>query len=400
MQMKSLFVLLGIVGCTSILLSSCVSGRLASQDTEIVQTTPLVSRAPEPITSSIIPGKADWRIIKHALPFKIDLERIVLTEPLRAVVAITSDGRLFRGDLDTGTWSQISHLRKISFVDVAFLSENIGVAIGREIGPLSNTEAEYSLLVTADGGASWSTTFTTRSHVLIKLAIDQGLVIVVGGTWSYEPLGGTTHFVLRSLDLGKTWDDISDRLNEVARGENERVQDYSTAVKIDEFGKFYVLALHGRVYLGSSETSSFQMVADFHDMRAQNGFYQLRVMDNGSIWASGGAMSMEGYWGFIANASGDMAMSYRLDRHYFSDILVNSDNSIISVGSIIKPYDYDGPDDMIAGGIFFSENQGKEWSVLFKSDRSSEFTSIVQLSNSDYLAVGTKGEVVRLIRKF
>ena len=350
--------------------------------------------------SRIIEGKAEWHIIKQEFPSEVDLKKVMWIESSHVIFAISTDGRLFRSELGSNAWSEVSRLQNTSFVDAAFITESIGVAIGREIGPLSNTGAEYCLLVTHDGGISWTPSFTTRSHVLMRLAINQGLLIVVGGTWNFGSMPDTTHFVLRSVDIGNSWEDISSRLNGVApRAKHEQIADYSTGVKIDINGKFYVLSNEGRVFLGSSGTSTFQLVAEFLERRPQTGFYQLRVTNNGSIWASGGAASIEGCWGSIAGTSKDSTMAYWLDRHYFSDIFVNSDNSIIAVGSAQHPDTFGGDNDKNTGVVLISENRGEEWSVVYSSDRPSEFTSIVQLSNSDYLVVGTRSEVVILRRK-
>lgn len=399
MQVMGLVVLFWIVS-TSVFSTSCSSGNLPSQETENMKSEVPVPKSPlDPSPSSIIPSRGDWRIDKQKFPSKVDLKKVVRVPSSQIVFAASSDGRLFRTDPASGTWTQISDVLDTSFVDIAFLSESIGVAIVRDNVPLYKTDAEYRLMETEDGGVNWSTTFSRRAPMLTKLAAGHGVVIAVGGTWDFEPTGDNNHFVLLSLDLGKSWEDISGRLNRASPKMGDRVLDYSTAVDISGNGEVYVLSIHGLVYQGAPDVSEFHLVADFRDLRDQTGFYQLRITDNGSIWASGGAMSMEGYWGFIANASGDTAMSHRLDRHYFSDILVNSDDSIIAAGSIIRPPDYKGPEDMIAGGIFFSENQGKDWSIVYKSSRSSEFTSILQLSNSDFLIVGKKGELVRLTKK-
>ena len=112
-------------------------------------------------------------------------------------------------------------------------------------------------------------------------------------------------------------------------------------------------------------------------------------------------MSIEGSWASIATSSSDTALAYRLDRYYLSDIFVKSDNTIIAVGSMMDSYNIGGRNDGgKAGVVLISKNKGKDWSVVYRSNQSSEFTSIVQLSISNYLIVGTNGEVVSLIHKY
>jgi len=128
-----------------------------------------------------------------------DLLRRVAIAPAGAVFAVSSGGRIFRGDLAGGAWTGIHDEAGLYLRDIAFADDASGWVVGHE----------GLILHTADGGKTWERqelkNWTGRDKPRLNgiAAIDAQRAVLVGefGTVASTRDGGATWTLARTQDL-------------------------------------------------------------------------------------------------------------------------------------------------------------------------------------------------------
>jgi len=299
---------------------------------------------------------------------------------------------------DGGTsWEKQSTLKDFNVTDFYFISPNEGFLAANKLKPSSFPMDNGCLVMkTEDGGKNWENVFNDVNCVFNKINFDKdGIGIVVGRKDVTKPVMDSNHFVLISKDKGKTWTDISEKLNLIEVSPQKQVADFSTNVIFSKKYGIVILSSKGKIYKTLDESKSWSLVSKVMDEPAQTGFRDLGILPDETIWIGGGAATIEGHWGVIALMNSRSGWeSNRLNGYYFSDVEFVSNNEVIAAGRISN---FGGKDEEpMKGVILYSTDRGKNWTTLYKTQTKELFTAIYRISAKKYLITSKTNEEIIL----
>lgn len=293
------------------------------------------------------------------------------------------------------SWKPLNSPKNVGLKDIVFISKSVGFVIGYRL-----RSKEFLILKTENKGQSWKTVYSSDTVSLNKISFDaSGAAWAIGRKNTAEPKQDTVNLVLISNDQGKTWMDVSEPINQLAKNGRGRVGDYLTDIIFPDDKETLILSLRGKIYAAGHQGKSWNRISILSGEPEQTGIGHLGKLDDGKLWIAGGALSQEGKWGMIAVMNDEANWDrYRLDGCFFSDIEFVSNNEIIACGAKIAKNNFGGADDLNKGIILYSQDSGKSWSIAHESSFSNEFISIDKLSENKLFITGKNGVGIFLER--
>jgi photosystem II stability/assembly factor-like uncharacterized protein len=285
------------------------------------------------------------------------------------------------------------------FSDVYFVSSTNGwVAVNKGSEDLLDSQSnQFWIMNTSNGGQTWTVQYTQQSAVLTRIVLvdDQEGWAVGMNTIAVRPIT-QVHYVLHTRDAGKTWRDVSNRLNRAATDEQNRVQDHITDIYAKPPAKLLLLSLRGRVFSTENDGGNWQRVATLSD-EPQTCNCRLGVTENGNVWVLGGANSREGKWGWFAREeSTNLWKRFRPNGVYFSDAVYLSNNRVIASGSMPSPEKPGQNRTTEEGMLLYSSDGGQDWSIVYRSTKMATIKKLAAVGSDRVWAVGEGGFILSL----
>lgn len=307
----------------------------------------------------------------------------------------------FYKTIDGGkSWKKLSSIKDFSVDDISFISTTEGFLVASKLKPSSLPVENGSVIMrTIDEGQNWETVYSSVNTSFSKLLFNSdGLGIAIGRTSTPTPYD-SENLILLSNDSGQTWTDFSKNLNTKAAKANGRVEDSLTNAIFPKNKEIVVLTLRGKIYKTLDKGTSWTLVSQLDNEPPQTGIDHFGELEDGRFWVSGSTVSIEGKWAMIAVMNNSLDWDrYRLNGYYFADVEFLSNNEVIACGAIVGENNFGGGSESDDAVILFSNNSGKTWRTIHKSNRSNGFTSIIRLSENR-LFVGGNNENGVLLEK-
>lgn len=259
-----------------------------------------------------------------------------------------------------------------------------------------------SLLFTNNGGITWTQKAAYPNDVKINclkfLNEDEGIATgdrIVRANPSYPEM-----FVLGTKDGGRTWNDISERVNAAISDEYGKANDFGADVNWESPARLLLLTPLGRIVSSSDHGTSWQTLTQLQGgYEYKTTYRKIHVTDRGTFRVIGGLTGDEGSWGDLTLESDKNTWrSYELKRIPIFDAISRSENEIIACGGDARVAGKKGVRNRLGphfGIILRSTDAGKTWSVIYKSAVTESFISLAKVDEYRYYAVSDSGTVVR-----
>jgi photosystem II stability/assembly factor-like uncharacterized protein len=289
---------------------------------------------------------------------------------------------IYRSSDGGESWMSVSSIHDFGILDIRFVTESQGFIAGFKLKPsTSPSENDNCIMKTDDGGKTWKIVFSSQYVTVNKLYFDNSNMVAVGRSDTLGSPPDSKHLFLVSGDLGDTWSDVSESLNQTAIKANGRIEDFLSNVTISR-GRIFVLGQGGSVYVTRDKGASWETITTVANQPRQTGFSHLGAMEDGRLWMAGGARSIEGIWGVLAVAGTDGKLIInRLKDYSFSDLVYLSRNEFVASATNYSP----------TGGkrsvILYSSNLGGDWEIISSNTTSMTFTSLYLFSADRVLSI-------------
>jgi photosystem II stability/assembly factor-like uncharacterized protein len=311
---------------------------------------------------------------------------------------------LYRTSDGGNTWEHLalsvpvdSHISSFFFID-----ETLGwlALVNKSDGGSSSR-----VIVTRDGGKSWSEQAGFPDGVFIKeikfSSSTRGLA--VGGRRVNASPPYEESFGVSTIDGGKTWRNISDRIKSTTNDPYPRpVSDISWPGP----SRVLLLLRGGSVLSSSDGGETWERVVQFEDERpngsvSSTGYYKIVLDSRARIRVIAGAMGEEGYWGdFLTQGDDESWISFELVRVPILDAIFLSEKEIVASGWEIRAYDEKQVSELPAVGVILrSADGGKSWSAIYRSKLNEKFFSLTKVSDNQFYAVSDGGTLLRFSLK-
>jgi len=270
------------------------------------------------------------------------------------------------------------------------------VALERHVPYVSPHEENQSWLVqTNDGGRTWRVQREDKDGALTHISfVDRpngwlaGIRYVGTNPIRFSPS------VFHTSNNGENWTDASPGLNDVATDQKDvygdPLNDWIAAIVADGAATATVLTQRGKILRSFDSGQSWKQINLIPHEPSQTSFRRLGQKASGKLWVTGGADSIEGTWGMLAEQqNGNSWIRYRLIGAYFSDVQLGSENIFIACGSVLS-------DGRRQAAIFYSKDGGRQWSIIYRDNKVERLNAIVSTSPYQIWAVGERGLIVHL----
>jgi photosystem II stability/assembly factor-like uncharacterized protein len=260
---------------------------------------------------------------------------------------------------------------------------------------------DYSeIFVTKDGARSWTSQLRTPPaiHLYQIRFFDRMLGLAFG-----EKITGPRSIEIVALwtdDGGANWQDISARLNTP-----ELLQLYDRILSVDWVNpsSITILTLSGQVISTSDRGEAWKPTISFggegrNGFRPSTGFYKVLRDPRGNLSLIAGAWGDEGYWGdFISRSNQGAWNAYELIRLPLRDAFYEANGEIVACGLAIEVGD-ELRSKTRNGIILSSQDAGKNWTTLYRSDSRSTLVRIKKIAEGKYYALSESGGFIVLSR--
>jgi photosystem II stability/assembly factor-like uncharacterized protein len=257
-----------------------------------------------------------------------------------------------------------------------------------------------TIMVTSDGGKSWSEQMTFPPLVEINqlkfFDANHGFAIgsrLVDGQPAYNEI-----FVAKTTDGGKNWIDISEALKRtdfasgIISGRGFDLQWLSNNENL--------LLTEGQILSTSDGGQTWKHVVTFKDERPlgmlSSTSYNKLVFDPQKRFSVvGGAMGDEGYYGdFVVRDDQNRWLSYELAKIPIFDAVLLSEREVLACGfEIYQPNSRVAARDV--GILLYSSDSGKNWTPLYRSNATERFVQLARIGDREFYAVSDAGTVLR-----
>jgi photosystem II stability/assembly factor-like uncharacterized protein len=255
------------------------------------------------------------------------------------------------------------------------------------------------VLKTTDGGQSWKTQYEANNAWPSALwFVNENNGWLVGSMYQRDqPF--LAALVLRTIDGGRTWLDVSTGINEMIRAEVAATKspnyDQIKELTLDEDNSLSVLTLRGSIFRTKDNGSSWQKVFTLTNEPRQSALRNLGTY-GGKYFIGGGAVSVEGVWGvFLSEESPNSWFRYRLNGVSFNDVLMLPDGRLFASGAILKDK-AKAPDDQTDGVILHSKDTGRTWQMIYRNTSIRSINSLATNTTGAIWVAGDRGFIGRL----
>jgi photosystem II stability/assembly factor-like uncharacterized protein len=379
-------------GCATTYSNGSGSHTLSEPTMKPEQLMEKVIKVKTTLTSS---GSSAWRVDEMRVPGR---------ETLRSVSFLDSDlgwaggkGVLYRTNDGGASWLPVEiNLPNEAFItQILFLSKTIGwLVIQKEAtSPLTYHDNYFRLLRTTDGGTTWKTQLEDKDSVVkrIRLSEDREAWLIGLKYTSLEPLRAHD-FIMHSSDLGESWKDVSDPLNEVLRGIPIKVE-FTDALP-DGPGGVSILLPRGGVFKTQDAGQTWHQQNGTIDDSSYACSCHLGVIDNHRTWIGGDKDDSHSVLGMVAIRDPDSWREYIVFGVSFSDILFLSRDRILTCGSTTPKQQ--GYTEKRGAVISYSSDGATSWSFVYDNPKASKVNALAVVDPNHVWAVGEGGLILRL----
>lgn len=297
------------------------------------------------------------------------------------------------------SWEKQSSFDNFAIDDVFFVTADEGFIVLSKIKTESMPDKDASrILKTGDGGLSWKTVYSSPDTTFEKIIFNpDGIGIVTGSRKIPDRPSNLTGTLFLTNDMGETWKDISEPVNNKLKLSVGQFADSAANVIFSKDKGIVVLSLRGKLFRNNDEGKSWSLISGIMSEPDQTGFSNLGELEDGTYLVTGGTMSIEGKWGVIAVLNKRLGWDiYRLNDYYFSDVRFLSNNEVIAAGTKFPPTGA-GAGEQKKGVILYSADSGKTWSTIYEDQTSKSFY-INKLSANKLFIFGENGAQILLER--
>jgi len=325
-------------------------------------------------------------------PWKAEITRVRGREELSAVFFsdpvhgwIGAKGAMYETEDGGKNWHKatLAIAESVRVWDIFFADRLLGWVVlqsDRGFGPSSSW-----LMHTKDGGLTWGVQWESTDAGLTRVSITNAKNgWLTGSKWPSIPL------VFHTVDRGEHWTDVSaSLLREVGEKAGGSVRDVIPEGSLAAT----VLTPNGVVFTTTDAGRNWREIARLPGEPPQTCVCHFGIKQDHSLWLAGGANSIEGTWGTLAVMRSDNSwVKYEVDA-YLSDFLSSSNGRFFASGLLLTDKSDRGKSD---GVILYSSDEGRNWSIIYRSTDVSHIGKLFALDSRHLWAVGKNGLVVRL----
>ncbi len=255
------------------------------------------------------------------------------------------------------------------------------------------------VIQTTDGGQSWRTQYEADHVWPSRLWFaDQNNGWLVGSKYRREePF--VAALVLRTIDGGRNWLDVSSGINATIKNEvaakNLPSYDETEDFVLEPDNSVSVLTVRGNIFKTQDHGASWQKVFRLTDEPQQTALVSLGTY-GGKYYIGGGTASIEGVWGiFLQQQSPSSWFRYRLTGISFNNVMMLSDGRVLASGAIPKNKRVD-PENQTDGVILYSQDSGRSWQIIYRNPRIRSINSLTSDNAGGIWAAGDRGFIGRL----
>jgi photosystem II stability/assembly factor-like uncharacterized protein len=251
------------------------------------------------------------------------------------------------------------------------------------------------LMTTDDGGRTWEVQASFKGEAIIWrvnfLNASEGFVVGSTVRDGRPPYGEP--FVARTVDGGRTWSDLSERVNSAIEKSGAVVSDEVTDVHLSSASRVVLLTGLGKVISSDDGGDSWKVATSIRRAPLQPYFRKISLGDSGNVRIVAMETGDEGYRGHLIVGEGDDSwVSYDLGATPIFDAAFPSDREVVACGGTVTSLYSESP---LAGSILYSPDAGKSWSVAYKSASEHTFVSVSRVDGNQFYAVGEAGTFLK-----
>ena len=250
---------------------------------------------------------------------------------------------------------------------------------------------ESDVIFTSDGGKSWQVQYSGKALQICQVRfLDDQEGWAVGRRFVKKETHRDEVFVLHTTSQGKTWVNVSKNF--------PAATSIITDVYATERSKALVLS-DETIFLTTSSGERWQKKGLIEGEPPQTAFLKIGQTSSAQLWLLGGADSREGMWMMLARLETNNSWTkYQAGGVYLRDALFFSQDEILACGRL---YVEDNASPVIEkrdGVILFSKDGGRNWAVVYRSNKVSDINSLSVSAYGNIVAVGNDGLVLRFRR--
>lgn len=335
----------------------------------------------------------DWAVRVLTIPGASQMTHIQFNDQLAGWSA--NSRKIFRTSDGGNTWltKEMSMLvPSFAFIeDAFFVTPSMGwVTFGTRLSPLKKEGHQTWIGHTIDQGKTLQNQFGKEGALIYRLRFvnDQfgwaiGRKKLIRETFEDRP------FILRTIDGGKSWIDLSSRISSGS--------DFAIDLYAPERDVALLLTRRGHLYRTVDGGQSWTEDDYLAHEQAAIGMLRVGATPHKRLWVLGGADSREGMWARIAyKGEEETWTAYTTPNVYLKDLLFLSEREVLACGSALSIPNRNSVDNRRECVILYSQDAGRNWDILYKSDLAPILNSINTDPSNRVWAVGENGLVVRL----
>lgn len=292
--------------------------------------------------------------------------------------------------IDGGTsWEKVSSIGEYTLSDVIFLNPTEGFAIiyfepsDSQIGEGYVTK----IIKTINGGETWKSVYSEKSVSLNKFTHDNnGNWIAVGENYSLKA-NGIRKLILTSNDNWQNWKEITNKFNESFKSDENQLKSGLLDVEFSPGKGFVLLPNGGKV---SVSNNLGQIWTSFDEFITPPCACQLDIDEESTIWISGRYQESDmKRYGIVKVSRNGQKWDTNILPDYFFENVVFISKEIFAIG-------YNTDNKNINGLVLYSNDYGRNWSIVDKNQSGSRLVSMTKLSEGKFITIDSKG----IIREF
>lgn len=262
------------------------------------------------------------------------------------------------------------------------------------------------ILFTGDGGKTWVEQMVPQGNVNINdvrfLNSREG--VVTGARVVAQQQPHNEIFLARTVDGGMTWTDVSEKIKPQTRDAYGHAFDRGVYVHWTAPSHLLLLTDLGRVLGSADHGDTWSTIVHFEDERrdgsvSSTGYYKIILDAQESASVIGGATGDEGYWGdLIIGDKNNTWASFELTRLPVKDAVFLSAKDILACGTYIPTVEQSTAKRPV-GVILRSNDGGRTWALIFRSELSETFISITRFDDDSFYAISDRGTFLRFALK-
>lgn len=299
---------------------------------------------------------------------------------------------------DGEKWEDLVRIDGQPIINLNFFDRDRAVMILTD----NSSGRSRTIMMTENGGRDWKTVYSAKNVLFGSMetgAAGTGIIIGDANVGAIPP--SYTALILLTRDYGKTWTDISGKLTSLLIVEKDKRPETLSGIYHETGSTFVTLTSLGRIFKTSDLGDSWTLAPNspegiLRGYPARFGKFE----EDGGMWVTEGAISIEDKFAAISSRGPNSGWErYRLDNYYFYEVSSVSGNELVASGVRLTGSAVTNSTGSKQGVILYSKNRGKEWSIIYQDDKTSQLGSIYKLSPARLFVIGQEGNIISLTRR-